>query len=220
MLAAVPKAHRTRVCPCARLRRPVDHSVPSIASASPLLPRRVITQPSAGTPTDTGRLADSAIGALRTHHEDLATRVRGFDDDDLGRRSGASGRQVAQVLGHLGSGAEITLAGLQAAVSGAERPGRDFNAAVWDRWNAMTPREQAEGFLVANQALGSAFENLNGTARRDIRIDLGFLPFPADLALFSGMRLNEAALHGWDVRVRSIPTPRYPPPRRRLRSTC
>jgi uncharacterized protein (TIGR03083 family) len=159
-----------------------------------------MTAPSARTPTVTG-LADSAIAALRSHHEDLAARVRGFDDDDLARESGASEWPVAQVLSHLGGGAEITLAGLQATAAGGERPGRDFNGAVWDRWNAMTPQEQAEEFLAANEALVSAFANLDSSARRDIRIDLGFLPFPADLALFSGMRLNEAALHGRDVRV-------------------
>ena len=30
---------------------------------------------------------------------------------------------------------------------------------------------------------------------------MAFLPFPAGVALLSGMRLNEATLHGWDVRV-------------------
>ena len=116
-------------------------------------------------------------------------------------QSGASEWSVAQVLSHLGSGAEIALAGLQAAAAGTDRPGQDFNLGVWDRWNAMTPRQQADGFLTANEALVSAYENLDDTARRDLRIDLGFLPFPADLALVTGMRLNEATLHGWDVRV-------------------
>ncbi len=135
------------------------------------------------------------------HHEDLAARVGGFDDDDLARQSGASEWSVAQVLSHVGSGAEIARAVLQAAAAGTDRPGQDFNLGVWDRWNAMTPRQQADGFLTANDSLVSAYENLDDTARRDLRIDLGFLPFPADLALVTGMRLNEAILHGWDVRV-------------------
>jgi hypothetical protein len=81
-----------------------------------------MTAPSAGTPTVTG-LADSAIAALRSHHEDLAARVRGFDDDDLARESGASEWPVAQVLSHLGGGAEITLAGLQATAAAANGRG-------------------------------------------------------------------------------------------------
>lgn len=159
-----------------------------------------MTAHSVGTQADTG-LANSAIAALRSNHEDLAARIRGFDDSDLTRQSGASEWSVAKVLSHLGSGADINLAGLQAAAAGNERPGQDFNIAVWDGWNAKTPREQADGFLTANEALVSAYENLDGTARRDLRMNLGFLPLPADLALVSGMRLSEATLHGWDVRV-------------------
>ena len=34
---------------------------------------------------------------------------------------------------------------------------------------------------------------------------LGFLPAPIPLATALGMRLNEAALHGWDVRVGADP---------------
>ncbi len=178
-----------------------------------------MTAPSAGTPTVTG-LADSAIAALRSHHEDLAARVRGFDDDDLARESGASEWPVAQVLSHLGGGAEITLAGLQATAAGGERPGRDFNGAVWDRWNAMTPREQAEEFLAANEALVSALANLDSPARRDIRIDLGSCPFPPISRCSPGCGSTRQHCTAGTFGSRSIPTPRYPPPRRRLRSTC
>lgn len=53
----------------------------------------------------------------------------------------------------------------------------------------------------ANEELVSAYEGLDPRARRDVRVELGFLPFPADIALLSAMQLNEAALHGRDVRV-------------------
>ena len=36
-------------------------------------------------------------------------------------------------------------------------------------------------------------------------MQLGFLPAPIPLATALGMRLNEAALHGWDVRVGAEP---------------
>jgi uncharacterized protein (TIGR03083 family) len=105
------------------------------------------------------------------------------------------------VLSHLGSGAEIALAGLQAGIAGHEAPGQDFNQLVWDRWNAMSAQEKAQGFLGANERLVTAYESLDATARQEVQVKLAFLPFPADVALLSGMRLNEAALHGWDVRV-------------------
>ncbi len=94
-------------------------------------------------------LADRTIAALRSNHEDLAARVRGFDEPDLARQSGSSEWDVAQVLGHLGSGAEIALAGMQAGQDGRDAPGPDFNQTVWDRWNAMGRQEKAGGFLRA-----------------------------------------------------------------------
>ena len=69
----------------------------------------------------------------------------------------------------------------------------------------MTRRQKGEGFLRANEQLVSAYERLDTDARRDLRVPLPFLPSPADVGLFAGMRLSEAALHGWDVRVASDP---------------
>jgi uncharacterized protein (TIGR03083 family) len=146
-------------------------------------------------------LADKTISALRGNHDQLAARVSGLEDEDLARQSGSSQWDVAQVLGHLGSGAEIALAGLQAGIDGREAPGQDFNQPVWDRWNAMSAREKAHGSLDANERLVTTYESLDATARQEVQIKLAFLPFPADVALLAGMRLNEAALHGWDVKV-------------------
>lgn len=146
-------------------------------------------------------LADRTIAALRGNHDQLAAKVGGFREEDLARQSGSSDWDVAQVLSHLGRGTEIGLAALQAGLAGQDAPGHDFNQSVWDRWNAMTQQEKAEGFLQANERLVSSFESLDGTARQELHVKLGFLPFPAGVEVLSGMRLNEAAMHGWDVRV-------------------
>lgn len=150
-------------------------------------------------------LADRTIAALRSNHDDLAARVCEFDEQELARQSGSSEWDVAQVLGHLGSGAEIALAGLQAGLGGRDTPGRDAYQTVWDRWNAMGRQEKAGGFLRANEQLVAAFESLDGAARQELRVNLAFLPFPADVTVLSGLRLSEAALHGWDVKVASDP---------------
>ena len=144
-------------------------------------------------------LADRTIGALRAVHDDLAATVPGLSDAQLTGPSGASEWTVAQVLSHLGSGAEIALAGLTAALTGT--PAAESNQDVWDRWNAMNPRDQAEGYLRADAALVAAYEALTPEQRATLTIDLGFLPAPLALASVAGMRLNEAALHAWDVRV-------------------
>jgi uncharacterized protein (TIGR03083 family) len=118
----------------------------------------------------------------------------------LDRQSGSSEWTVAQVLSHLGSAAEIGLATLtagQADMAGAQ--------AVWDRWNAMSPADQATGSVAAGERLVRAFEALDDDALAHRRIDVGFLPEPVDVGFLAGMRLSEMGLHLWDVEVAGDP---------------
>ena len=145
--------------------------------------------------------ADAVIAALRTGHDGAAALVSTLSDDDLARPSAASDWDVSQVVSHLGSGAEIARAGLQAALDGAPNPGGAFNQSVWDRWNAMTRRERADAFVPASEAATELYESLDATTRAELKVDLGFLPAPVDVAIAGRMRLNELTLHAWDVRV-------------------
>lgn len=155
-------------------------------------------------------LADRTIAALRASHDDLAALVPDLSDAQLGGPSGASAWSVAQVLSHLGSGAEIGLATLNATLDGNPPPDQEFNQGVWDRWNAASPREQADGFVEHNGRLVAAYEALDGEQRENVRVDLGFLPDPLPLAAIAGMRLNESALHSWDARVGLDPAATVP----------
>ena len=78
--------------------------------------------------------------------------VRGLTDEQLLDQSGASEWPVAQVLSHLGSGAEIGRDTLPRHGRGRRPPGDGFNQSVWDRWNAMSPREQANAFVESDEA--------------------------------------------------------------------
>jgi uncharacterized protein (TIGR03083 family) len=145
-------------------------------------------------------LVDRSIAALRTNHDTLAILVPGLSKDVLTGPSGASEWSVARVLSHLGSGAELMLVPVTAAVDGTPVPEHD-NQAVWDRWDALGPVDQAAGFLEHDARLVETLERLGPAQRASLRVDLGFLPEPAPLSTVVGMRLNEAAQHGWDVRV-------------------
>lgn len=144
--------------------------------------------------------ADTVIAALRTGYDRLADLVKKFDDEDLARGSAATEWEVAQVLSHLGSGAEIMRSRVLTALEVQPAPAENFNQSVWDRWNAMSHREQAEGFLSLNENFISLLESLDADQRENVRIDLGFLPAPLDLAAFGRMRLSELTLHSWDIR--------------------
>jgi uncharacterized protein (TIGR03083 family) len=144
-------------------------------------------------------LADRTIAALRATHDELAALVPGLTDEQLTGPSGAAEWPLAQVLSHLGSGAEIALASLSAAADGTPAPPQDFNQSVWDRWNAMSPRDQATGFVEHDARLVAAYEALTSEQRENLEVDLGFAKLP--LSALAGMRLNEAAQHSWDARV-------------------
>ncbi len=146
-------------------------------------------------------LVDRVIDALRAGTAELDPVVGGLTDAQLEGPSAAAEWDVSQVLSHLGSGAVIGLAGLEAAVTGKPSPGMPFNEEVWARWNAMSPEERREGYLSANAALLAWWGALDDTAKRDVTTDLGFLPVPVDLGTAARFRLNEFALHSWDVRV-------------------
>jgi uncharacterized protein (TIGR03083 family) len=146
-------------------------------------------------------LADRTIAALLDHHDALAAVVGNLSDSQLTGPSGAADWTVAQVLSHLGSGAEIMLTTYQAAVGGKPDPEPNFNQSVWDRWNAMSPQDQASGFLEHDERLVETLEALTPDQRANAPIKLPFLPEPVSVATTAGMRLNEVAMHSWDVRV-------------------
>jgi uncharacterized protein (TIGR03083 family) len=141
------------------------------------------------------------IAALRTGHDSLAELVSSFREDDLTRPSGSAQWDVSEVLSHLGSGAEIGQATLQAALDDKPNPGRQSMETIWDRWNAMTRRQRADRFLHANNTLTGLYESLDASKRENLRIDMGFMPAPVDVATAARLRLSELALHSWDIRV-------------------
>jgi uncharacterized protein (TIGR03083 family) len=142
---------------------------------------------------------DTVIAALRREHDQLTTLVGTFTEEDLRRPSGAGDWDVSQVLSHLGSAAVINLGTLRGALEEAAEPPEP--TVIWARWDAMGPRERADELIEADTALVDRYQRLTAEERSDLRIELGFLPFPLTVAMAGRMRLNEVLLHGWDVRV-------------------
>ena len=90
-----------------------------------------------------GHIEDGSAVALFLAIEridSLAALVSTLGDDDLARPSGATDWDIAQVLSHIGSGAEIFGLLLDAGLSGAEPPGGDTFPAIWQAWNERGPQ--------------------------------------------------------------------------------
>ncbi|MEV5967382.1 maleylpyruvate isomerase family mycothiol-dependent enzyme [Kribbella sp. NPDC051952] len=143
-------------------------------------------------------LVDRAIAVLRSNHDTLAALVSTLSEEQLKGRSGAAEWTVADALSHLGSGAEINRKPI--AIAAGEQVDAEDNQAIWDRWNALPPVDQAAEFVKHDAAYVDTVEALDAE-QRELRVDLGFMPEPVPLLVALGMRVSEVANHGWDVRV-------------------
>ena len=144
------------------------------------------------------------IAALRNSHERLAALVTPLTPEQLRGPSYCTDWSVAQVLSHVGSGAEIALMSLPGALGQAEPVDRAAFQAVWDVWNAKSPDEQAADSLTGDEKHVRALEQLSDDELAGIS-----MPFIGGMILDAtgliGLRLGEHAIHTWDVAVTGDP---------------
>jgi uncharacterized protein (TIGR03083 family) len=144
------------------------------------------------------------IGALQHSHDRLQALVEPLDLASLEQRSYASEWSIAQVLSHLGSGAEIFGLFLESGLTGQDPPGRDAFVPVWNIWNAKDPQAQAADGLRADQATLDQFESLDPEQKAGLRLHM--FGMEVDLTGMARMRLSEHAIHTWDVAVALDPS--------------
>ncbi len=142
--------------------------------------------------------ARSYIAALRNSHERLASLTAAMGGDQFTGQSYCRDWTVAQVLSHLGSGAEIAMLMLEATLAG-EPMDRDAMGPIWDTWNAKTPQQQVADCLPADEAHIKRLEGLSDAELDGISAD--FFGMKLDAAGLVRMRLSEHAAHTWDVAV-------------------
>ena len=138
------------------------------------------------------------ITVLRQSHDRLASLAEAISADFLTHISYADAWTVAQVFSHIGSGAEISLLMLEAALGG---PPADPDAmpAIWDTWDAKTPPRQAADCVSADDAHVQRLEGL--TDAELAGISYGVWGMTLDAAGLIRLRLSEHAVHTWDVAV-------------------
>jgi uncharacterized protein (TIGR03083 family) len=135
------------------------------------------------------------IGALRTLHDDLAARTLELGPDKLRERSYDTEWSVADVLSHIGSGAELGLHRLRTGLDGTP----ESNAEVWAKWNARTPEQQAVEAIAAEEEYVAALEACDDSTLDGLRRQLAGLDLEAGQML--SLRVSEQAMHGWDIAV-------------------
>lgn len=139
------------------------------------------------------------IGAVRASHERLSAIAAPLTEEQLTAQSYDTEWTVAQVLSHLGSGAEIFDLMLGAALAGADAPGSEQFQAIWAVWNAKSPVAMRDDALASNTELVRTLEAI--TPEQAAAVTISFGPFSLDLSGYVRMRLSEHAIHTWDVAV-------------------
>src|SRR5258708_38146695 len=136
------------------------------------------------------------IGVLRNSHERLARLARPLTPDHLRAQSYDTDWTIAQVLSHLGSGAEIATLSLAAAVGGRGQLDQGAFPAIWDAWNNRTPEVQAADSLTWDGEHVRRLEKLSDAELDSIGLD--FFGRRLDAAGLIRLRLSEHGIHGWD----------------------
>jgi uncharacterized protein (TIGR03083 family) len=139
------------------------------------------------------------IEALRVSHNRLVSVTDVLTPEQLTGPSYCLEWTVAQVLSHLGSGAEIFGLLLDAALSGGEPPSRDAYPPIWDSWNGRSPERQAQDCRTTNATCVGRLEALDDGQLAALHLSL--FGMEMDAAGLGRMRLSEHAVHTWDVAV-------------------
>lgn len=144
------------------------------------------------------------IQALRASHDALMAQIAAISSDQLATESYCRGWDVGQVLSHLGSGAEISLLGLEKSLAGRPPLDHEEFPIIWGRWNGLSPSEKATEMVVWDRRGVSVWQSLDDKTISSLRVPM--LGINIDVATTVGFRLGEHALHSWDVAVTVDPT--------------
>jgi uncharacterized protein (TIGR03083 family) len=153
-------------------------------------------------------MAEAHLEALRSSVDRLRELAATFSDAELKVGAYPTDWSVADVLSHFGSGAVVLQRLLEDALADRTTPD-DFAPGVWDTWNAKTPTAQRDDGLAADAALLARLEATTPEERSAFTTSMG--PITLGFTELVAMRLNEHALHTWDIDVVRDPAAAIPP---------
>ncbi|HTW20176.1 MAG TPA: maleylpyruvate isomerase family mycothiol-dependent enzyme [Mycobacteriales bacterium] len=154
--------------------------------------------------TDASRPGSDPLTALRHSHERLVDMVEPLGEDDVTRQSYDDDWSIAQVLSHLGSGAEIFGRYLAAFAAGGEPPTGEQFQPIWDTWNAKSAPEQARDALQVDGEFVATVDALKRDGQDGWQVEMFGMQTGLDDVV--RMRLNEHAVHSWDIAVALDPS--------------
>jgi uncharacterized protein (TIGR03083 family) len=139
------------------------------------------------------------LAAVQASHARLRSLVEPLSPEEVRGRAYPSEWSIAQVLSHLGSGAQIFGLFLEAGLTGSPAPGVEQFHPIWDVWNAKAPEAQAADGVAADGALVDRLVSMSDAERDNWQLDM--FGGPTSFAGLLRLRIGEHAVHTWDVAV-------------------
>jgi uncharacterized protein (TIGR03083 family) len=143
------------------------------------------------------------MSALRGSQQRLAAMVTPMSAAAVESPSYDSEWSIAQVMSHLGSGAEIFALFIDAGLTGSPSPAFEQFQPIWDTWNSKSPNDQAQDGLRADATFVEQLDGLDEAQQASWQLEM----FGGEqrLADVIRLRLGEHTLHSWDVAVMGDP---------------
>ncbi|WUD77850.1 maleylpyruvate isomerase N-terminal domain-containing protein [Streptomyces sp. NBC_00510] len=144
--------------------------------------------------------ADVRLAAMHTVSRRLGATVGGLTGEELLRPSFAEGWSIAQVLVHLGTGAELCTAAVRRGLTGdLTRPSREDITDVYERWIPLRPVAQRDAWHEAESDLLRLLDSFDAGVRASVTVP--YFTGPVGFTDFTGYWLSEQSVHTWDVEV-------------------
>ena len=151
---------------------------------------------------------ENQVEALRSEYERLARHLRALDADGLAAPSTCEGWSAADVAAHLAWNARLYIRSLGMGLAGEAPPpsaaaGAPKITADFVRDRAVELREKlGDGLLQSFEEHNAGFIDMLDGLDSDVRetLTVPFLNDTIPLRRLIGLRINEVALHSWDVR--------------------
>jgi uncharacterized protein (TIGR03083 family) len=139
------------------------------------------------------------IATLRRSHDRLASLAEPMTATEIRAQSYCRDWSAAQVLSHLGSGAEIALLMLPGILGEGEPVGFEAAGPVWEEWNAKSPEQQAADGLASDNKQIATLEQLTDAQLAGMKLEMLGMQFDAVGVI--RLRLSEHVMHTWDIAV-------------------
>ena len=152
------------------------------------------------------------IDALQSSHDQFVRLVQPLGEAEVKQPAYPEEWSIADTASHLGSQAEIMGLFLTAGLTGGPGPEQADYQAIWDRWNALPPTEQASGSIAATQTFLTRIQQVSPGERESSRCccsareaDLGDLAAArlASTPSTPGTSRSPSTRPPWSTRTRS-----------------